>query len=149
MRSVCRVVPVCLVVAAAVAPAPARAGEEKVSGKTAPEWLAQLKTGSPSERREAAAALGQFPDAKAEVLPALRAILAKPSEQRGWVVDALDELGPLARELVGDIAKILRGGHHESRAALHCLRRMGPDAAPAVPELVAILKARAGGATFL
>jgi HEAT repeat protein len=130
--------------------------EALYEGKPVSYWIEQLQDKSPKTRKQAAVALGKIgPEAEAGA-PALLEVLRDlgsdrhPKDQQGVLADkeeaevfgevvtAMALIGekavPTLRSALADRAPAVRGG------GAVALFRMGPAAAPAVPDLIACLR---------
>jgi HEAT repeat protein len=94
---------------------------------------------------EAAAAIVRIdPAGSAAAMKVLRSALrGERTGRRMEAFDALEELGPLAREVVPDLTELLRSrSAYEVRRAAEVLGKIGPEARSAAPQLRALLAHR-------
>jgi HEAT repeat protein len=92
-------------------------------------------------RLAAADAVREITGEDAEALPVYAAILKdRDSDALGPALSSLKALGPKAAPLLSDLMKVVEKGHpYDAVHALEVVQEIGPDAAGAVPELVAML----------
>jgi HEAT repeat protein len=118
-------------------------------------WLERAKTGDVGQRRVAAQVLGVIgvnaPDAAPTIVPVLAKLLADDKPQvRKNAADSLASMagkGAKMKEAVPALGEALKD--KETRdSALKALKDAGPDAGPALPNLVEVLRDRDSNARY-
>jgi len=105
-----------------------------------PELLAAMEDGSPSVREQAAWACSSYKEAFGAVLPDLFARLERAQDPLRSALSQCLEAGTSNVELVPFLRERLKSqSPHVRSAAASLLAKMGPEAAAATPELVALL----------
>jgi HEAT repeat protein len=86
-------------------------------------------------------ALGEIAREVPGVIPTLVEAL-DDSEVRWAACDALERIGPKAKDAVPGLTRVVREEKHDAtlRSAIRALGHIGPDAASAVPALTALLQ---------
>ena len=123
---------------------PLAAPEDSYRGRTASEWLADLRSGEGAKRFRALVAFSQMTPQGQEALgEILRAVAEKDPSLRHVAVLALAGYGPRARPALPALLETLndRMTSDTADAAVRAIGRMGPEAKEAVPALIQRLRA--------
>lgn len=125
--------------------------EHSYKGRTAAQWAKLLQSNNFKEYRLAADSLGQMGSRAKSAIPDLMKALHHPNrwDDYSWVGNALARIGKPAVPAIRDELKkkyVERPNTKEFYAVtamINALRRIGPDAEEAIPELSRLCKAKA------